>query len=114
MAVDIWVSTILRIIFILAATHISLTKIIPMVQDFLSSIFKDKKTLDGITSLFGILVLILAVKELLPAIETLNNNILNYLLTLEPALTVLLNFVYYLQFIILAVFVVAVFKAYKK
>jgi len=114
MAVDIWVATILKLVFIVFATHLTLTRIIPMVQDFLSTLFKEKKALDSFTSLLGILVIILAAKEILPAIQALNNGVVNYLLTLEPAITVLSNLIFYLQYIILAVFVVAVFKAYKK
>lgn len=114
MAADIWVATILKFIFIIVATHLTLTKIIPLLQDFLATIIKEKKPLESLTSLLGILVLILAGKEILAAVENLNNAVLNYILTLGPALAVLSNMVYYLQYIIIAVFVVAVFKAYKK
>ena len=114
MAVDIWIATLFKIGFVVAIIHLSLTRIIPLLQDFLSTIFKDKKSLESLTSLFGILVLILAGKEILIVIEELNNAVLNYVLTLGPALIVLSNLVYYLQWIILAIFIVALLKAYKK
>lgn len=114
MVVDIWIATLFKIGFIAAIVHLSLTRIIPLLQDFLSTIFKDKKSLDSLTSLLGILVLILAGKEILTVVETLNNAVLNYVLTLGPALIVLSNLVFYLQWIILAIFIVALLKAYKK
>ncbi len=114
MAVDIWVVTIFKLAFIAVITHLSLTRIIPLIQNFLSTAFKDKKSLESLTSLLGILVLILAGKEILVAVTELNNAVLNYVLTFGPALVVLSNLVYYLQFIIAAVLLVAIFKAYKK
>ena len=114
MAADIWIATIFKLGFIIAVVHLTLTKILPMLQDFMSTVFKDKKALDSLTSLLGILVIILAGKEILVFIEELNNATLNYLLTFGPALIILSNLIYYLQYIILAVLLVAVFKAYKK
>lgn len=114
MAVDIWVVTIFKIAFVAVIAHLSLTRIIPLVQDFLSTAFKDKKSLESLTSLLGILVLILAGKEIIVAVTELNNAVLNYVLTFNPALVVLSNLVYYLQFIIAAVLLVGIFKAYKK
>lgn len=114
MAIDIWIATIFKLGFVIAAVHLTLTRIIPMLQSLLETIFKEKKALDGLTSLLGILVLILAGKEVLTFVQELNNGILNYLLTLQPALAVLLNLVFYLQWVILAVLIVAILKAYKK
>ncbi len=113
MAIDIWVSTILKLGFVIAAVHLTLTRIIPMLQDFLSAIIKEKKVLDSLTSLIGILVLVLAGKEILVFVQELNNGVLNYLLTLNPALAVLSNLIFYLQWVIIAVFVVMLLKAYK-
>ena len=114
MAADIWVITLFKLGLIAVIVHLSLTKIIPLLQDFLGSILKDKKSLEGLTSLLGILILILAGKEVLVVIEALNNAVLNYVLALGPALVVLSNLVYYLQYIIAAVLLVAILKAYKK
>ena len=114
MAVDIWVTTIFKLGLIAVIVHLSLTKIIPLLQDFLGSILKEKKSLESLTSLLGILILILAGKEVLVVVEALNNAVLNYVLTLGPALVVLSNLVFYLQYIIAAVLLVAILKAYKK
>ena len=114
MAIDILVATIFKIIFAVVAVHISLTRIIPMIQDLLSTVFKEKKSLDSLTSLLGILVIILAGKEILGSVEELNNAVLNYLLTLKPALMVLSNLIYYIQWIVVAILLVAVIKSWKK
>ena len=114
MPVDIWVATLFKLGFIVLVVHLTLSRVIPMLQNFLSSIFKDKKPLDSLTSLIGILVLILAGKEILVVVEELNNAVLNYVLTLGPALTTLLNLVFYLQWIIVAVLAVAILKNFKK
>lgn len=114
MAADIWVITIFKLAFVAVIAHLTLTRIIPLLQNFLSSMFKDKKPLESLTSLLGILVLLLAGKEVLVVIEELNNAVLNYILTLGPALTMLSKLTWYLQYIIAAVLLVAIFKAYKK
>jgi nucleoside permease NupC len=114
LAVDIWVSILFKLGFIAVITHLSLTKILPLLQDFLGSMFKDKKSMESLTSLLGILILILAGKEVLVVVEAFNNAALNYILTLGPAIIILSNLVYYLQYIIAAVLLVAILKAYKK
>ena len=114
MAADIWIATILKLGFIVAIVHLTLSRIIPMIQDFFSTAIKDKKALESLTSLIGVLILILAGKEALLVIEELNNAVLNYILTFGPALVILSNLIYYLQWVILAVFIVAVLKAWKK
>ncbi len=113
MAMDIWISTIFKIGFIIAAVHLTLTRIIPMLQSLLETVFKDKKALDSFTSLLGILVLVLAGKEILVFVQELNNTVLNYLLTLQPALAVLSNLIFYIQWIVVAILAIAMLKAYK-
>lgn len=114
MAADIWIATILKLGFIVAVVHLALSRIIPMLQDFFSTAIKDKKALESLTSLIGILILILAGKEALTVVEELNNAVLNYILTFGPALLVLSNLIYYLQWVILAVFLVAVLRSFRK
>lgn len=114
MAAEIWVVNILKIAFVVAGTHITLTKIIPLVEKYFTLVIANKKVMDALTSLLGVLVLVIAANLVFTFIEAIANPILNYILVAKPLVDLLYQFIGYIQWLILAVFVIGGLKVFKK
>ena len=113
MGVELWISIILKIIFILVAGHIAITKIVPLLNDFLLGFIKDKNSVSSFTSLIDILILVLVGSKIVTFILEAENAILNYISILQPAFEVLLELFTYLQWIILVLIAIVALKNLK-
>ncbi len=113
MAAEIWISAVLKLLLVIVAGHISITKIIPLLNDFLLSFIKDRKAVDSFTSLIDIFILVLVGTNIVKFILEIDNAALNYVSVLKPALDVIMGLFTYLQWILLALIVVVALKTYK-
>ncbi len=113
MAVEIWINTILKVIFVVIGGHIAITKVVPLLNEFLLSFIKNQKSVDAFTSLIDIYILTLVGLKIVEfALET-ENNIVQYIGVLAPGFEVLSTLFGYLQWILLALIVVVALKNYK-
>ncbi len=113
MAVEVWVLNILKIIFIIIGGHVAITKVVPLLNDFLLSFIKDKKSVDSFTSLLDIYILSIVGLKIVEYVLNIDNFALNYLESIKPGFEILTQLFSYLQWILLALIVVVALKNYK-
>ena len=113
MGAEIWITLVLKLAFVLVAGHIAITKIVPLLNDFLLSFIKDKNAANSFTSLIDILVLVLLGSQIVKFILVANNVMLNYIAVLEPAFDLLKELFTYLQWILLVLMAVVALKYLK-
>jgi len=113
MAVDIWITFILKLIFVLLAGHIAITKIVPLINDFLLSFIKDKNAVNSFTSLIDIFILVIIGLQIMSLVTEINNGYLNYIVVLQPALDAIKSLFAYLQWILLVLIAVVALKNIK-
>mgnify|MGYP001589191753 CR=1 FL=1 len=113
MAVEIWVTILLKVIFVIIAGHIAITKIVPLLNEFLLSFIKNQKAVDSFTSLIDIYILTLVGLKIVTFTLETEHVALKYVEILQPALEVIYGVFNYLQWILLALLVVIALKNYK-
>ncbi|MEK6922786.1 MAG: hypothetical protein AABX08_03240 [Nanoarchaeota archaeon] len=113
MGAEVWITLILKIIIILIAGHIAITKIVPLLNDFLLSFIKDKSSVNSFTSLIDIFILVLVGAQIVNFVQETDSVALSYISILEPAFNVLKEIFVYLQWILLALIVVVAIKNLK-
>ena len=111
---EVIVLNILKIIFVIVATHIGLTKLVPMLEQVLGMSISDKKALDGLTSLLSILVLVLAGKTIVDLAKLTEIQILSYLDIFTPALELLFKLVPYFAWVLAGLVVILGIKGLSK
>lgn len=111
-AADLWAINILKIIVTVITVHLTLTKIMPLIQDFLAP-FIEKKATDALTSLFGVLIIIIGGLAVVEFVLAIGNSAFDYLSIIGAGFGVLKQFFDYLQYVVIVVLGIAVFKTYK-
>src|SRR3989344_28582 len=106
MAAEIIAINILKIVFVILGGHIAITKIVPLLNDFLDSFIKDKKAVDSFTSLIDIFILVMVGLKIFEFITAIDNKLLAYLTVLQPGFEVVSSLFTYLQWILLALIAV--------
>lgn len=113
MAIELWIINILKVIFIIIGGHIAITKVVPLLSDFLQSFIRDNKAVDAFTSLIDIFILVTVGLISIESLLAVENNILNYIEVLQPGFTVLSTLFTYIQWILLGLMLVVAFKNFK-
>ncbi len=113
MPIETWISLILKIILLLGAGHIAITKIVPLLNDFLLSFMKDKNAVNSFTSLIDIFILVLIGLQITAIAQEPNNALFNYISVLQPALDTLKGVFTYLQWILLVLVAVVALRGLK-
>lgn len=113
MTAELWATNLLKIAITIIAIHLTLTKIMPLVDNFVGS-FLDKKSTDALTSLLGVLVLIIGGGFIIEFVLAVGNASFNYVAVIGPGFDLILKFFEYLQWIIIAIIAAAVLKGKKK
>lgn len=112
--VEVFITAILKIVFVIVGGHIAITKVVPLLNDFLLSFINDKKAVDSFTSLIDIFILVTVGTLLVGFLIEVNNVYLNYISVIKPGLDVLNGLFVYIQWILLALIVVVAIKNFKK
>ena len=113
MAIEGWVINILKIVFVIIAGHIAITKVVPLLNDFLESFIKNSKAIDSFTSLIDIFILVLIGTKIVEFLLATENTVISFISVLEPAFEIFMSLFTYLQWIILALIVVVAIKNIK-
>ncbi len=113
MAVELWVVNVLKIIIILLAAHLAITRIIPLLSAFLQNVTKDEKSINSFISLLDIFILALVGAKVIEYCLAIGNNILNYIGVLAPAFELVIDVFKYLQWILVILLAVVALKKYK-
>ena len=113
MTVEVWIGVILKVIFVVIGGHIAITKIVPLLNEFLLSFIKNQKSVDAFTSLIDIYILTLVGLKIVEFTLETENDIVNYIGVLKPGFEILSALFGYLQWILLALIIVVALKNYK-
>ena len=113
MAIELWITNILKVVFVIICGHIAITKVVPLLNDFLLSFVKDKKSVDAFTSLVDIYILVIVGLKIIEFLLAIENTALNYVEAIQPGFEVLSTLFSYVQWILLALIVVVALKNYK-
>lgn len=113
MAVELWIISILKVVFVIIGGHIAITKVVPLLNDFLLSFIKDNKSVDAFTSLIDIFILVIVGLKIVEFLLEIDNSIINYIAAIQPGFEILSTLFSYIQWILLALIVVVALKHYK-
>lgn len=113
MVVETWVVTLLKVVFVIVAGHIAITKIVPLLDEFLSGFIKNEKAVDSFTSLIDIFILVLVGTKIIEFLLETENPVLSYFSALQPSFELLNALFSYLQWILLALIAIVALKYFK-
>lgn len=88
------------------AGHLAITKLYPALKSLLSTVIKEEKAVDGVLSLLVGYTLIFVLREALKALLAINNEYLNVIALLNPPITLLIDILWYISWLVLAFFFV--------
>ena len=114
MSAEIFIVILVKIISVVVAGHIILTKIIPLLDNILKGLIKDNKVVDGFTSLLGILVIVLASVKIIEFAIATGNKVIGYLDVLKPGLELILSLVPYFGYLFGALVLIIAVRSFKK
>lgn len=109
---DLWAMNLLKIVVTVIAVHLTLTKVMPLIQDFLNP-FLEKKATEALTSLFGVLVLMIGGLFIMEFILAIGNPGIAYITVLQPGFDLVMKFFDYFQYVVIVIVGLAVLKTYK-
>lgn len=110
---EIWIVNLLKILFVIVGAHLAITKVLPMLKNAIEGL-GDKKVIDGLVSLFAVLILVLAGLQIFEFIAAIGSIGFSYLTVIKPAFDLVFGLVYYVKYVILGVIVILGLKAFKK
>ncbi|MBI2671762.1 hypothetical protein HYX16_02415 [Candidatus Woesearchaeota archaeon] len=114
LALEEYIVNLLKIVFVVLAGHISLTKVIPLLDGLLSELIKEKKAVDNFTSLLGILVFVLVGMKIVEFALATQNKIISYLSVVKPGLDLLMSLSSYFGWILAGAVVVLGLRSFRK
>ena len=114
MALEPFITNILKIVFVILGGHILITKVIPLLDELLKSLIKENKVVDNFTSLLGVLVFVLVGVKIIEFATATGNKVISYLDVIKPGLELILGMVPYFGYIFAAAVVVIALKGLKK
>lgn len=103
----------LQVIILVLATHFLLTKLLPKLKELLES-YVDEDDAKTLALFIAFILIVLAVKILVDLLLALNNSIVNYVSVVNPGLNLLVGFLPYFQWILVAVIVLIGLSYMKK
>ena len=105
MGAELIVTNVIKIVFLIVGGHLAITKVLPMLEDVLSSVLTDKKVLDGLMSLLSVLILVIVGIKVIDLFLATQNPTLAYIGLVRPAFEVLFMLVDYFTWILAGVVV---------
>ena len=95
--------TALNIIFVIIAAFILIAWILPKIVDLLDGLIADSRAIPGIMGLLMVVVGVLVLQKIVELIKGIENQYTSYIGVLDGGLNVLLGFLPYIQWILVAV-----------
>jgi len=113
MAAEIIAINILKIVFVILGGHIAITRVVPLLNDFLLSFIKDKQSVESFTSLIDILILVLIGTKIIEFALATGNTYLAYIEVLKPGFDLIMSLFDYLKWILVVLIGVVAIKNIK-
>ncbi len=105
---------LLNAIFVMVGGYIAIVYLFPMLRDFLAAGFKDEKVVDALMGIFNLYVIIFVTIGIVRELVLVNNQYLNYVTVLIPALTIMTDLIPYLKYLVAGVIIVVGLGTFKK
>ncbi len=105
---------LLNAIFAIMGGYIAITYLFPMLKDFLAGAIKDKVSLEGLMGVLNLYVIVFVLAAVVKELVAINNQYLNYVNVLSPALIVMVDLIPYLKYLVLGVLVIIGINSFKK
>ena len=109
----IWILIIISVIFAFIGGHILLTKVLPPLKKLLSSVLKDENAINSLMSILLVLVAVLVLQKAVELLKALENQVINVVTVINPALEIILGFGTYVGYLILGIIIVIGLKNWK-
>ncbi len=114
MPAEAYISNIIKIIFVIIGGHLAITKILPMLKNFLDDFIKDDSVMKGLISLLTVAIIVTVITLVIDFIAAIGNPILNYINLIKPAIDVFNNLFNYIQYIVAIGLIAYAIKSLKK
>lgn len=103
----------LQVIILVLATHFLLTKLLPKLKELLES-YVDEDDAKTLALFVAFILIVMAIKILVDLLLALNNTTINYVSVLNPGLNLVVGFLPYFQWILVAVIILVGLSSIKK
>jgi ABC-type multidrug transport system fused ATPase/permease subunit len=113
MVSEIYITNIIKIIFTIIGGHLAITKILPLIKDFLDDFLNDKAT-KALISLLTVAIIVIVANLIIGFTTEIGNNYLNYINLIKPLLDVITNLFNYLQYVVAIALIAYAIKNFKK
>lgn len=107
---ELWFMNILSSIIIIIGGWAMITYVFPLIENLVTPIIKDKKSIKALMGLLNIIILWIVVQGIIIYLLKIDNSILNLLDIFTPGLDIFLEFLPYLKWIIIGWFIVIALK----
>jgi ABC-type multidrug transport system fused ATPase/permease subunit len=114
MPIEPYIINIIKIMFTIIGGHLAITKILPLLKDFLDDFIKEDKVMKGLVSLLTVFIIVTVITLVIDFIASIGNPILNYITYIKPAIDIFSKLFDYLQYIVAAVLISYAIKNFKK
>lgn len=114
MAIDIYVTNIIKIVFTIIGGHLAIAKILPLLKDFLDDFIKEDDVIKGLISLLTVVIIVTVATLVIEFTTAIGNPMLNYINLVKPMLDVLNSLFNYLQYIVAIGLIAYAIKSIKK
>jgi len=113
MAAEIIAINILKIVFVIIGGHVAITRVVPLLNDFLLSFIKDRKSVESFTSLIDIFILALVGLKIVGFAIATENPFASYLTVIQPGFDLIMILFDYLKWILVVLIGVVAIKNIK-
>ena len=113
MTTEIIAINILKIVFVIIGGHVVITRVVPLLNDFLLSFIKDKKSVESFTSLIDIFILAIVGLKIVEFAIATENPFAAYLAVLQPGFDLIMLLFDYLKWILVVLIGVVAIKNIK-
>lgn len=108
-----WILISISVIFAFIGGHILLTKVLPPLKKILSSVLKDENAVNSLMAILLVFVAVLVLQKSVELLMTLENQVINVVTVINPALEIILSFGTYIGYLILGIMIVIGLKNWK-
>ncbi|MEK6940367.1 MAG: hypothetical protein AABW49_00505 [Nanoarchaeota archaeon] len=110
MVIAFWITTIISFVLVLFAGHLLITLVLPRVKELMLPLTKDDKIINPLIAILLLIIVAYVLKAFTEIITTVDNNILQYILVISPAVNMFTEFIMLIQWIIVAIIIALGFK----
>jgi len=114
LAIDVYITNIIKIIFAIIGGHLAITRILPVLKNFLDDFIKEDKVLKALISLLTFAIIVAVANLVVQFTTAIGNPVFNYIALIQPMLDIFNTLFSYLQYIVAIGLIAYAIKNFKK